>query len=123
MRRLLLPILLIALATPAGAQQGSKMIIPPTPTAKEAGLRGDADAAKAKTATEAAPAPMRTPLPQPLDSPSPLTPPLASTALGSGGALAAPQCRTSCAQAYYFCQNSGDEQCGVRWGRCVIGCS
>ena len=123
MRRLLLPILLIALAAPAGAQQRSKLIIPPAPTAKEAGLRGEAEAAKTKAAAEAAPAPMRRPAPQPLDNPSPLTPPLASTALGSGGALAAPQCRTACAQTYYFCQNSGDEQCGVRWGRCVNSCS
>jgi hypothetical protein len=37
----------------------------------------------------------------------------------SGGA----QCRTGCAQAYYFClSNQGDESCATSRNQCVLAC-
>lgn len=127
-------IALLALAGAADAQQASPkpkapdFVVPPPPT-----LRG------AQTDTPPAPAPARRPRAQqtPAQTPGstvtggPLSqalPPRADTtgrlggleAEGVGGA----QCRTSCAQAYYFCLSNqgGDDTCAVTNTQCVLAC-
>jgi hypothetical protein len=33
------------------------------------------------------------------------------------------QCRTGCAQTYYFCNAGGDEDCAGRWAQCAASCT
>jgi hypothetical protein len=125
MRRFAPLLLLLALASPAGAQQ--KRITIPTPTAAQAGLRGadtpapttDAEATNSKAA--------QVPTPQADTGPPAglaFTRPLSPTSSAGPGGRTAGQCRTACAQSYYFCLADEDEQsCNPRWARCVAGCS
>lgn len=125
MRRLAALFLILALATPATAQQKRLQVVV-TPTAAEAGLRGGGQSAEAEAEPEA---------PPPLDFsaggatgglPAGLafTRPLDSTASTGGGTRSPSQCRTACAQSYYFCLAEEDEaSCNPRWSRCVAGCS
>lgn len=123
MRRLAALVLILALATPATAQQKRLQVVA-TPTAAEAGLRGGEPPAEAEPEA-----------PPPLDFsvggatgglPAGLafTRPLDSTATTGGGTRSPSQCRTACAQSYYFCLAEEDEaSCNPRWSRCVAGCS
>ena len=123
MRRLAALVLILALATPATAQQKRLQVVA-APTAAEAGLRGGEPPAEAEPEA-----------PPPLDFsigggtgglPAGLafTRPLDSTASTGGGTRSPSQCRTACAQSYYFCLAEEDEaSCNPRWSRCVAGCS
>ena len=52
------------------------------------------------------------------------TRPLASTASAGAEGRTASQCRTRCAQSYYFCLAASDDvSCNARWARCTAGCS
>jgi len=115
MRRVLpLAVLILAVASPAGAQQKkSRIKVPP---AAAAGLRGPVAAQ--------APAVRQSPIPVAM---SPdisaqslfLPTPIASAPVGG----APQQCRQTCAQTYYFCL-AGDQQdeCSASWGQCRSAC-
>lgn len=122
MRRLLIPILMLVLATPVAARQQARLDKDAAPTAEQAGLR---PGQPAPAAAEAPPLDFSAPggrstLPAGLA----FTRPLASTAADPAGSRNAAQCRAGCAQSHYFCLSAEDEQtCNPQWSRCVAGCS
>ena len=102
MRRLAaLLVLTLALATPAGAQQGRIAEVPPQPE-----LRGSVEA----------------------DTPVPIPAPIALAAPPAFSAFAtrpadAGRCRMSCAQDYYFCLAQDEAtDCGPGWRQCLLAC-
>ena len=123
MRRLAPLLLVLLLASPAGAQ-GGKLRQVASPTAADAGLRGAEP--KAEEPVEEAPRLDFSVQGRPTGLPAGLafTRPLASTAGGSAGSRTASQCRTACAQSRYFCLAEAEEEtCSPQWARCVAGCS
>lgn len=123
MRRLVPLLLLLALASPAGAQGGKLRAVTP-PTAAEVGLKGAEP--KAEEPAEEAPQLDFSVQGRPTGLPAGLafTRPLVSTAGGSPGTRNASQCRTACAQSRYFCLAEAEEEtCSPQWARCVAGCS
>jgi hypothetical protein len=113
MRRLAVLLLILSLASPATAQQ--RRIQSAEPTAAEAGLRGaEGGAASPPPASQAYTPPAGLAFTRPLDS---------TSAFGPRGRTPS-QCRTACAQSYYFCLADEDEQsCNPRWARCSAGCA
>ncbi len=104
-RALLLCLAMLAVAGPAGAQAKKKFSVP----------------AATKPAA-AAPAPATPVLPASLapglDPRGPILPPVAGPVGG-----AAQQCRTSCAQSYYFCLSDGrSDDCSTSWSQCRLAC-
>ena len=108
MRRLpALVLICLAFAAPAMAGPGSKITVVKAAPAKDGGLRGSQGATAPAAASAIPPA-----LAQSWSQPIPQ----------ANGADAI-QCRTSCAQTYYFCSAGGDEDCGGRWAQCAASCS
>jgi hypothetical protein len=96
-----------ALAGPVLAQQAAPA------SASQAGLRGSAASAAR---------PPRSP--RNTAAGLAFTRPLASTAATGAEGRPASQCRTRCAQSYYFCLAASDDtSCNARWARCAAGCS
>ncbi|MDR7232216.1 hypothetical protein J2X45_003322 [Caulobacter sp. BE264] len=93
MRRVLLALIVIAMAAPALAGQ-----------------------ARLPATTKSPPA--QTPIAAPsivLPAPIPL-------AVGRPGGDVA-QCRATCARTLYFCQSTEDDGCGARWAQCNAACT
>ncbi|WP_304168312.1 hypothetical protein [Phenylobacterium aquaticum] len=124
-RALLLSVLALALASPAGAQQGGRITVI-TPSPLQAGgvaLRGALSSAPASATS----APGRTPLNDPSqDLPDPAAALALSPARPPAGGLSTEevgQCRLSCAQTYYFClAQDAAQDCSPQWGQCRAAC-
>jgi hypothetical protein len=117
MRRLAaLALICLAIAAPAVAGPNGKITVvkQPTPAASDSGpgLRGSQRAGQtggpAAATLSAIPAPLAQSWTQPIPQ--------------ANGADAI-QCRTACAQTYYFCNAGGDEDCSGRWAQCAASCS
>lgn len=118
MRRLLVLVLLaIACAAPAGAQvQGRIAVV--KPAAADAGLRGTIGEPAASDAQSEAGADTT-----PRGDLSALVPaPLPVAPTGFASTEAAQQCRRTCAREYYFCRAAEDEICPSVWSRCTARC-
>ncbi|MDH4385162.1 MAG: hypothetical protein QE280_06945 [Caulobacter sp.] len=95
----------------AQAQQAA----PSAASAGQAGLRGS---------TSPVPGALRSPRSRGPAAGLAFTRPLASTASAGAEGRTASQCRTRCAQSYYFCLAASDNiSCNGRWARCTAGCS
>jgi hypothetical protein len=96
MRRALLALLLIAVASPALAGQAT---IPAAPKPKPVPVQAPID-----TSSFVLPAPI----------------PLASARPGGDTG----QCKATCSRTLYFCNAGGDDDgCGARWAQCNASCS
>lgn len=106
MRRMLAIALLgLALAAPAGAQEGGKLRVPPKPPETSA-LRG------AEPASEAPAGDLSDLVPAP-----PPVRPIASAFQTDNR-----QCRRTCTTDYYFCLSGEDDRCPQVWTSCLAGC-
>jgi hypothetical protein len=96
MRRALLALLLIAVASPALAGQATIPV---------------------------APKPKPVPMQAPIDTQSFILPaPIPLAASRPGGDTG--QCKATCSRTLYFCNAGGDDDgCGARWAQCSASCS
>ena len=119
MRRLAaLALILLACAASAQAAPGHKttVIKQPAPAADKAlGLRGALPATTAATSAAAAAGNISA-------IPAPLAQAWSAPVPQASGADAI-QCRSGCAQTYYFCAAGGDEDCPARWAQCAASCT
>ena len=100
---ILLSLALLPLAGSAGAQARKTFTVPAA-----------TKPAVAAPSTAAPPAPL-TPG---LDPRGPILPPVSGPVGG-----VAQQCRTNCAQTYYFCLSDGRaDDCSTTWGQCRVAC-
>ena len=104
-RALVLAVLALVLASPAGAQQKGRLSVP-----GGVALRGAQTAEpQAASPVEAASAAFAA---AQLTSVAPSAP-----------RVEASQCRLACAQEYYFClAGDGTDDCAPHWGQCRAGC-
>lgn len=109
MRLALLALMSLALAAPAGAQDGGRLRI--DPSASTATLRGPAGEAPDNGAADEAGS---------LAALVPLPPPVAPVGTPARGD--ARQCRQSCNRDYYFCLSAEEETCAPVWTKCTARC-
>jgi hypothetical protein len=102
---LAIALLSLALAAPAGAQDGGRLRIP-AKAAEAPALRGAADApdAPAGDLSDLIPAPLP-------------ARPIASSAPRDNR-----QCRRACSMDYYFCLSGEDDRCPQVWTKCLAAC-
>lgn len=124
MRRvLLLSLLSLALAGPAGAQQGGRITVIASSPLQTGGvaLRGSQSASSASprsTAVTAADGNDTLLDPTLALALSPARPPAGALSVAELG-----QCRLSCAQTYYFClAQDASQDCSPNWGQCRAAC-
>lgn len=128
LRPALAALALLAVAGPAGAQAQKK---PPTYVTPPPPLRGPATA---PTPTPPTPPKRPTTPAQPDDQTQPVDPslrqaltPQADTTARLGGLqpeqAGGAQCRSACAQTYYFClANQEGDTCQTSWTQCLTAC-
>ncbi len=116
MRRLAALVLIcLAVAAPAAAGPGGKITVvkqPPPKTDAATGLRGALPAGGAVQSKMPDGATIPPALAQAWSAPVP-----------QAGGTDAMQCRSGCAQTYYFCAAGGDEDCAGRWAQCSASCT
>lgn len=106
MRPLLATVLLgLALAAPAGAQEGGRIRVP-AKAPESAALRG----------AEPSPGAPAGDLSDLVPAPPPLRP-MASPIQADNR-----QCRRTCTTDYYFCLSGEDDRCPQVWTSCLAGC-